>query len=254
MAENGKETEMTTKKVAYSIESLKEVNKNKDIVKDILNDKIAELRECGFCIDYGLNENGETILDSIERRFCDPKSKFYNPDYRMEDNFEILREYVLNGENHVFVHVKPTGFSFQYIDFENMGDVFNSHRNNVVYANSFYGIYIRNDFLRMHDLVQIDIYKKYFRICPYNIYDGGNDLLFYSDAIGYVGVGGDHNGAIFTKWEDFIDTKKRVMDFSDEAYRTRIKHWQDQIDDETKKHDEFQKRMQFEIDQLLKLG
>ena len=75
---------------------------------------------------------------------------------------------------------KPKDFTFDYVDMSNMSNVMNIS-SNVIYANTFYGIYIKNDILHMHDIVQYDIFKQAFFINQCNIYDGGNGILVYSN-------------------------------------------------------------------------
>lgn len=169
-----------SKNMKYPFESLTEVYKVEDNLKTMLNNRIAELEKDGFCMDLRMDKDGKTIFDYIRKSFCDPQGSRYDPTYRVEDDFDILRKYTMSNEDHMFVHVKPDNFSFRYIDFQNMRSVFNTSSETIVYSNSFWGIYIRNDHLRLHDLVQYDIFQKYFDIHPYNIYDGGKQpsLLF----------------------------------------------------------------------------
>lgn len=133
--------------------------------------RIAKLEAEGFFLDMTEPAGQPRYLEILERAYTDPQSRFYVKDFRLADHFEAVKEFTLSGQQHTLVHVKPSDFTFSYVDFGNMNAVW--PRIQFVYANAFWGIYIKSDRLKIHELVQYDVFKKCFCIRPYNIYDGG---------------------------------------------------------------------------------
>lgn len=235
---------------AYPAGTADAVAEHQDEIKHIYDEKIEEMKKNGFYVDL-LENNRRTTLELLEDLYTNPMSNAFVPDYKTSDHFELVREYSLNGDRHSFIHVNPNGFTFEQVDFDNMSSVLDI-RSQSVYANKFWGIYLKNDTLKIHELVQFDMYRKFFAIRSYNMYDGGNDILGYSSRAHYIGFG-QHNGAVYFSWKDLVDVRRSIIDFANSSAAKKVEDCKKQISKVEASNEALVSKMQSEIDQLLEL-
>lgn len=208
-------------KSAYSFDSLEKVRRlfpNEKDLKDLIMKRITQMKKKGFFIDVINHPNSLHLsyLDCIEKTYMSKVEGF-----KLSDYFKLVKDYIdIYGKSHNFIHVKPNGFEFKYVDFNSMFEVLYKNASGCVYANSFWGIYIENKTLKMNDLVQYDVFKNYFRIAPYNIYDGGNDLLPHSPEFP-IGICG-RNGAVWSSWQEFVDVRMNIMKYNKQDYEEKL--------------------------------
>ena len=213
-------------KSAYSFDSLEKVRKlfpNEKDLKDLIMKRITQMKKKGFFIDV-INHPDSlhlSYLDYIETAYTSKDSDMKVEGFKLSDYFKLVKDYVdIYGKSHNFIHVNPKGFEFKYVDFHSMFEVLYKNKSGCVYANSFWGIYVENKTLKMNDLVQYDAFKNYFRIAPYNIYDGGNDLLPHSPEFP-IGICG-RNGAVWSSWQEFVDVRMNIMKYNKQDYEEKL--------------------------------
>ncbi len=213
-------------KSAYSFDSLEKVRKlfpNEKDLKDLILKRITQMKKKGFFIDVINRPDSQfpSYLDYIETTYTSKDSALKVEGFKLSDYFKPVKDYVdIHGTSHTFIHVKPKDFEFKYADFRSMLGVLYKNASGCVYANSFWGIYIENKTLKMNDLVQYDVFKKFYRIAPYNIYDGGNDLLPHSPEFP-IGICG-HNGAVWSSWQEFVDVRKNLIEYGKQEYEETL--------------------------------
>lgn len=191
--------------------TLKEKFNDELYIKKLLDQKIEEIKVNGFYLDLFESPNfyidGKDRLTEFECKIKNLSSNNLPSNFKITDYYKVIGRYIKDNQFHMFVHVSPKDFTFNYVDTSNMSNIMNIS-NNTIHANTFYGIYIKNDILHMHDIIQYDIFRQVFFISQYNIYDGGNDILGYSDNENNheFSISGNtvHKGAIFSSWEDYI--------------------------------------------------
>jgi hypothetical protein len=249
---------MKMNKNAYNINVLDKVHQlygDTTKIKKLMLQRIKDLKNNGFYIDICL-PHFETLEKKSYVEILEDYIKQNNKD--IPDNFDISKYYSTVGiytsydnNYHEFIHVSPKNFTFEYVDFENAHNVLNISQS-CIYLNSFWGIYVKNDLLEMHDLIQYDFFKKYYRIVPYNMYDGGNDILNYSDNRNThnFSITGTHNGAIFYSWEDFILTTENTDKYQIEQGDSYIKELELKLKETKKNHKLFIKESEKKLNLL----
>lgn len=216
--------------------TLKEKFNDELYIKKLLDQKIEEIKVNGFYLDLieppNFQIDGKDRLNELECAIKNLSSNKLPSDFKITDYYKVIGRYIKDNQFHTFVHVSPKAFTFNYVDMSNMSNVMNIS-SNVIYANTFYGIYIKNDILHMHDIVQYDIFKQVFFIKQYNIYDGGNGILVYSDNKynhEFSISGNDaHDGAIFSSWEDYIQRIENLYRYSEQKITENIEILKDQL-------------------------
>lgn len=216
--------------------TLKEKFNDELYIKKLLDQKIEEIKVNGFYLDLlelpNFHMDGKNRLTELECKIKNLSSNNLPSDFKITDYYKVIGRYIKDNQFHTFVHVSPKDFTFNYVDMSNMSNTMNISRN-TTYANTFYGIYIKNDILHMHDIIQYDIFKQAFFIRPYNIYDGGNDILGYSDNKNNheFSISGNtvHDGAIFSSWEDYIQTMENLNKYSEQKINENIESLKEQL-------------------------
>lgn len=218
------------------LSTLKEKFNDELYIKKLLDQKIEEIKINGFYLDLIESPNfhidGKDRLNILECAIKNISSNKLPSDFKITDYYKVIGRYIKDNQFHTFVHVSPKDFTFDYVDMSNMSNVMNIS-SNVIYANTFYGIYIKNDILHMHDIVQYDIFKQAFFINQCNIYDGGNGILVYSNNKynhEFSISGNDkHDGAIFSSWEDYIQRLENVYKYSEQQITENIELLKEQL-------------------------
>ena len=114
------------------------------------------MKKNGFFIDVINHPNSLHLsyLDYVEKIYQSKDGGLKVEGFTLSDYFKPVKDYVdINGISHTFIHVKPKGFEFKYVDFHSMFEVLYKNASGCVYANSFWGIYVENKTLKMNDLV-----------------------------------------------------------------------------------------------------
>lgn len=201
-------------------------------IEAVTKKRIAKLEAEGFFLDI-IEQAGEPkYLESIERLYTDPQSRFHVPGFKLADYFETAKEFTLSGQPHTLARVKPAGFTFSYVDFGNAHAVWPGMQ--YTYMNSFWAIYVKSDKLKIHDLVQYDVFKRCFCIRPYNIYDGGNGLLRYAGHNDYQGFcGKNHNGGmVYSGFGDLAKVRESMVTARSALAEKRVQELKAQIEKE----------------------
>jgi hypothetical protein len=216
--------------------TLKEKFNDELYIKKLLDHKIEEIKVNGFYLDLielpNFHIDGKDRLNKLEYDIKNICSNHLSSDFKITDYYKVIGRYIKDNYFHTFVHVLPNDFTFNYVDMSNISNIMNISRN-TIYANTFYGIYIKNDILHMHDIIQYDIFKQAFFINQCNIYDGGNDILGYSDNKYNhefsISGSNKHDGAIFSSWVDYIQRLKNVYKYTEQQINTNIELLKEQL-------------------------
>lgn len=223
-------------KYAYQPQALEQAEKAfpelERHIEAVTKRRIAKLEAEGLFLDMIEQDGQPKYLECVERLYTNPQSRFYVPGFRLADHFEAAKEFTLSGQRHTLVHVKPESFTFSYVDFGNMDAAWPKLQ--FTYANSFWAIYVKSDRLKIHDLIQYDVFKKCFCIRPYNIYDGGNGLLRYAGHGDYRGFcGNNHNsGMVYSGFGDLAKVRESVITARAALAEKRVQEFQRLIEKE----------------------
>lgn len=218
---------------AYKFETLDQIRKNykSSEIKKMMTKKIDEFEKHGFYLDINKDSDISFVKcfeEEIRKNISDLPENFDFSEY-----YQTIGTYEFINGKHEFIHVSPKDFTFEYVSFDpDLGSLSPLNiSSSVTYMNSFWGIYIKNDILKIHALVQYDFFVKYYAIAPYNLYDGGNDLLGYSSnryTHKFSLSEQKQSGGVFSSWEDFIQTNERLYAYNEKKRLDIIK------DDEAK--------------------
>jgi hypothetical protein len=223
-------------------------------IKKLMMQRIKDLNKNGFYLDMRNPINKDSFINILEATLK-YNIKDLPSDFDISNYYQIVGQYELKNDHHDFVHVSPKDFIFEYVDFDNMRDVLNISQQ-TIYANSFWGIYIKNDVLKMHDLIQYDFFKKNYIIAPYNLYDGGNNILSYSDNVKthILSIcGGNHSGSIFYSWEDFIRATADFNRYVFDQYDSRVKELESSLKEIKKSKKKFLVDSKKHLDKLTQI-
>ena len=185
-------------------------------IKDKVREKISQIESDGFYID-GRCHQGIDFLEPVRNRW---REIFEEKGLECPDPAKVYRvEHTYRGMDnimHQFVHIDPSQFMFSYVDFRHLSPMLRSHKTGRF--NHFWGIYVESPELMVHDLIQYDVFRNIWWNVPYNIYDGGYDLLD-PDQNRVFSLSGNFatlphsRGAIFSSIRDMAETAERANDF-----------------------------------------
>ena len=210
-------------------------------IREIYFGKIEKLRKDGFCLNMNTpppeKTGGKSFLD-----FTDDAWKEYSEVNELEfvslkENYKELFTWVCSDgvTLNSFWKIDPEGFTFEYVDFNNFSKVLETPQ--MMYLNPFWGIFVKNDRLKVDSMVQYDFDTDTWRITNLNFYDwlGGNRnvLPFKHPTLREI-TGKRHNfaqnlvGAVLDSFEDFVEGTRRVeesksMELDAEIFETKKK-------------------------------
>ena len=129
-------------------------------IKDMMLQRIEDLEKNGFYIDLCCSHSHKLEISTLVEWFEKQMTRFNKDlpeDFDLSKYYTKIGSYTISDGYHEFIHVSPSSFTFEYVDLNNMRDVLNISQP-IIYANPFWGIYIKNDTLKIHDIIQYDFF------------------------------------------------------------------------------------------------
>jgi hypothetical protein len=194
-------------------------------IREIYSRKIEKLKKDGFYLNIIMpppeKTGGKSLLDftdEVWKKYSKTEFEFIS----LKENYKEMFTWVdIDGKTlSSFQKVDPEGFTFDYVDFENFREVFDAPQ--IVYLNPFWGIFIKNDRLKVDSVVQYDFDTDTWVITNRNLYDwrdGSKNVLPLKHPTPREITGGQHTfrpsiiGAVVDSFEDFVEKVRNVGEY-----------------------------------------